>query len=459
MFGIDRVVQNTVGTEAYGSYFALLNLVLIFQIFLDLGIENYTRKEIAHEPKLANKHFSNFLALKIILIFIFILTLSISGLFLPQSKHEWRILVLLLINQSLANLIMYTRSNLGGLQLFKRESLVSVFDRLFMIIICGALLVLPKYNPSFKIEWFVLSQTTAYVLTLMISLYFVFQKTGLPRFKNTFKNYIPIIKKLRPYATLVLLMGLYYRIDSILLRFMLPDGKEQAGIFAHGFRILDFMSNYALIFSFILLPTFASMIRHKKDIAPLLRLASITLIIPSLAFLSAIVFYRYEAFELLYNDHITLSANTFIILIVSYLGMCFSYTYGALLTANGSMRGLNTMALIATILSITLNIILIPRYNVIGAAIANASAQGFTILFHYLYVRKKFGIPFNFILLGKTLLFVALSLATGYLVSHTDLNWILAIAIITSVSLVFSVAIGLIKLSGIKLLFQGGNLE
>ncbi len=459
VFGIDRVVQNTVGTETYGSYFALLNMVLIFQIILDLGIENFTRKEIAHKPERANIHFSNFLVLKFILIFFFILTLSISGLFLPQSKNEWRILVLLLVNQSLANLIMYTRSNLGGLQLFKKESLVSVFDRLFMIIICGALLILPRYKTVFKIEWFVFAQTTAYIITLVISFYFVIKKTGIPRFRNVLSNYMPVIKKLRPYATLVLLMGFYYRIDSILLRFLLPDGKEQAGIFAHGFRILDFMSNYALIFSFILLPTFASLIRNKKDIAQLLRLASITLIIPSLAFLSAIIFYRYEVFELLYKDHIQLSANTFLILIISYLGMCFSYTYGALLTANGSMQGLNTMAVIATIISIALNLLLIPRYKVIGAAIANASAQSFTILFHYLYVRKKFGIPLNLLVLAKTVVFLALSIGTAYLISKTNLNWILAIGTITLVSLGLSVAIGLIKVSGIKTLFQVGKLE
>ena len=38
ILGIDRPVQNIVGHEAYGTYFALFNLTLILNILLDMGI-------------------------------------------------------------------------------------------------------------------------------------------------------------------------------------------------------------------------------------------------------------------------------------------------------------------------------------------------------------------------------------------------------------------------------------
>jgi O-antigen/teichoic acid export membrane protein len=80
------VVQNTVGTDVYGTYFPLLNLVLIFQIFLDLGIDNFTRKEVAHNPGLTNRFLSQFLLLKFILMGIFILIFSTIGYFIPHSQ-------------------------------------------------------------------------------------------------------------------------------------------------------------------------------------------------------------------------------------------------------------------------------------------------------------------------------------------------------------------------------------
>jgi O-antigen/teichoic acid export membrane protein len=235
---------------------------------------------------------------------------------------------------------------------------------------------------------------------------------------------------------------------------LLPDGKEQAGIFAHGFRILDFMSNYALIFSFILLPLFSNMIRRKEEIAPLLRLASVVLIIPSLALLTGIAFYRYQIFGILYLTDIQLSANVFLVLIISYAGICISYTFGALLTANGNLKELNTMALIAVSASTILNIVLIPEYKVMGAAISNAIAQTFTIFYHVILVRKKFEVKIDFGLLAKIVVFICFIILLGWIISKSNLYWPLGCFMITAGGLLFSLLIKLFRLENLKTLFQ-----
>lgn len=454
VFGIDRTVQNTLGIEVYGSYFPLLNLVLIFQIFLDLGIENYTRKEIASSPQHTNQLFSNFIVLKLLLIIAFVFIFSVIGYFLPQGKNEFRLLLMLLANQSMVNFILYLRANMGGLQLFKSEGIISVFDRFLMVIICGTLLFVPRTQAIFKLEWFVLSQTVAYAITLIISLIIVLRRTGKVIINFKLSTYIPILKELAPFTLLSLLMAIYYRTDSIFLRYLVPDGKEQAGIYAHGFRILDFMSNYALIFSFILLPTFAKMIREKLPIGPLLRLAASVLIIPSVCLLAGLYFYRLEIFGLLYHEEIAVSANVFGILSISFIGICVSYTFGALLTANGNLKALNLMALFAVVISLFLNIVLIPKYKVMGAAIANATAQLFTIIFHVLIVKQKFSFKIRFIDLLKLFLLLILCFALGKTLKQTDLAWYFGILIITGVSLVFGVLVKLVDFKDIKLLLS-----
>ena len=173
VFGIDRVVQNTVGTINYGTYFPLFNLVLIFQIFLDLGIENFTRKELAHNPGLTNRLFSNFLTLKLLLIVVFILVFSSMGYLLPHGSEEWKLLIILLINQSMASFILFLRANMGGMHLFKAESLASVLDRFSMILICGTLLLIPLTKNHFKIQWFVYAQFWACLITVVFSLIIV----------------------------------------------------------------------------------------------------------------------------------------------------------------------------------------------------------------------------------------------------------------------------------------------
>jgi O-antigen/teichoic acid export membrane protein len=454
VFGIDRVVQNTVGTEVYGSYFPLLNLVLIFQIFLDLGIESFTRKEIAHNPGLTQRLFSRFLLIKIILLILFVVAFSIVGLILPHTATEFKILFLLLINQAMANFILYLRANIGGMQLFKTESIISVIDRFFMIVFVGLLLILPATKANFKIEWFVFSQTIAYFITLVISLIIILSRTGKIRFKLNFTAYLPILRQLWPYAVLTLLMAFYNRIDSVFLRYMLPDGSEQAGIYAHGYRLLDFMSNYALIFAIILLPMFSKMLRNKENISSLLRLSVISLIIPSIAFLVSVIFYRKDVFALLYHEHSTISADTFIFFAISFIGICISYTFGALLTANGNLRQLNIMAASAAVISTVSNLILIPEYKVLGAAAANAITQVYTIFFHILVAKRKFKLRFDNILVIKIIAFNAFSICCGYYISTTQIKWVTGIILITGFSFLFAVAIRLFSVSFLSVLFK-----
>src|ERR1051325_9325696 len=47
IFGIDRQVQNITGVAEYGSYFALLNLSIVFGFLLDWGLTNFINRELA----------------------------------------------------------------------------------------------------------------------------------------------------------------------------------------------------------------------------------------------------------------------------------------------------------------------------------------------------------------------------------------------------------------------------
>ncbi len=47
IFGIDRVVQNAVGKEAFGLYFAVFNFTFLLQIINDFGIHTFNNKHIS----------------------------------------------------------------------------------------------------------------------------------------------------------------------------------------------------------------------------------------------------------------------------------------------------------------------------------------------------------------------------------------------------------------------------
>jgi O-antigen/teichoic acid export membrane protein len=349
----------------------------------------------------------------------------------------------------MASFILYLRANLGGLQLFKTESIISVLDRTILILVVGYLLINPDTSSVFRIKWFVLTQTLAYSITLAISFFIVLKKVKYFKIDINFRQNLMIINRLKPYALLVLLMTVYYRVDSLLLVKLLPDGAEQAGIYAHAFRILDFMSNYALLFPILLLPIFSKTIHQKQRIDGLLSLSLILLLVPSISIICPAIFYRKDLFDLLYNEHIAVSADTFAILTISYLGTCISYTFGALLTANGNLRQLNIMSAIAVILSLLLNIILIPHFKVIGAAMANATAQLFSIIFHIVLASRNFKLKPNFLTLSKFLGFLLSVALSGYIFTVLQIPWMAGFILLIAIGMLIAFASRLINIRGI----------
>jgi O-antigen/teichoic acid export membrane protein len=449
VFGIDRVVQNRVGAEVYGSYIWVFNLALIFQILLDLGIENFVRKEISQHPHRVSNLLSNIFMLKVFLGIVYFVICFIVAIMMGIKTSAIPLLVVILINQFMASFILYLRANLGGLQLFRTESVISVLDRSIMILCVGALLFWPGEDTEFKIKWFVLSQTLAYVITLAINFYLVYKRADF--FKPAFNLYqiIPILNQLKPYALLVLLMSVYYRFDSVLLVKLLPDGEVQAGIYAHGFRILDFLSNYALLFPVLLLPIFAKTLHQKNKIDDLLKLSTLLLLVPSFSIIIPSLFYRYELFGLLYNEHITKSADAFVFLSISYFGICISYIFGALLTANGNLRQLNIMAGFAVFISLVCNLILIPRYKVVGASISNASAQIFTIIFHIVLAIKVFKLKAKIQTIIKLAIFIISIILMGFGLKYIEIFWMIKFILLFAFGMLFAFLSGLISIKGI----------
>lgn len=169
IFGIDRVVQNTVGAAEYGFYFALFNFSFLLNILLDLGITNFNNRNIAQHNHLLQKHLSGILALRLLLTAGFIIINLITAWIAGYLKDGGWMLMVLLLNQVLMSFILYLRSNIAGLHLFRIDSFISVLDRLIMIALCSILLWGGITDKKFQIEWFVWAQTFAYAITALFT--------------------------------------------------------------------------------------------------------------------------------------------------------------------------------------------------------------------------------------------------------------------------------------------------
>lgn len=455
VFGIDRTVQNIVGVNEYGFYFALFNFSVILNMLLDLGITNFNNRNIAQNSHLLNKYFSNIVVLKFLLgVIYFVVSIALAFLFGYSSK-QIGLLLFLVFNQFLLSFILYLRSNLSGLQLFKTDSIISILDRTIMIAICSILLWGNITDTAFKIKWFVFAQTAAYLLTATITFLIVLWHSGKIKIKFDFPFLLSVLKKSYPFAILAFLMGSYNRIDTIFLeRFA---SSKQAGIYAQAYRILDAASMLSLLFAGLLLPMFSKMIKEKKVLNQLIKLSFVLIIVPAIIIATSSFFYRKEVINLLYHSHIDNSATIFSVLMISFVFIAVNYIFGTLLTANGSLKQLNIIALISLVLNLVLNLILIPKYKALGAAYVNMFTQFFATSLQIAVTFRIFKLPLNPKLLLLLIAFTLISIFIGFVSYRLPYNWKINLCIMLFCSFLFAFVIRLLDIKKMYRIMKENN--
>jgi O-antigen/teichoic acid export membrane protein len=239
-----------------------------------------------------------------------------------------------------------------------------------------------------------------------------------------------ILKQSFPFAILVLLMTFYNRLDSVMLGAILPAGvgSEQAGIYAKAFRLLEAGNMIAYLFSVQLIPVFSRMIKHKENVEQLVKLSFILLVTPALVVSVGCFFYSSEISSII-NHGVTDSAVEFSILMLCFTAVSTTYIFGTLLTANGNLKQLNTMAIIGICINLILNFILIPHYQAIGSAISSLITQFFTAGIQIYFAYKIFKFKINVRLIIALLVFIVGIVIFNIFSRSFTSNWMINFAI------------------------------
>lgn len=425
IFGIDRVVQNQVGAEVYGTYFAVFNYSFLLSIILDFGINNFNNRAVSRNSKRSGEYLLNLMMLKLFLALIYFAFTFITALSTGYSELQMKMLLFLALNQILLSAILYFRSNIAALQLFKTDSIVSILDRLLTIVFCLALLYSAQFKSEFNIVWFIYAQTLALFITAAIAFLIVFQKTVLKIHLWKLKFTKLILLKSFPFALLALLMGIYYRIDGVMIERMLPDGAHEAGIYAASFRLLDALNMFGYLFATLLLPMFAGMIRRKENVNELVKFSSELMLVMAVIGGVNCYFFRNEIMHLLYHDSNAYWAEIFGWLMLNFIPMSSIYVFGTLLTAKGSLRILNYIALSGMIINVGLNLFLIPGYGALGATFATLITQFFVATVHIAAANRQFHFEYGWKGIFKMFAFTIICVGVLFLIKFSPYDWML----------------------------------
>jgi O-antigen/teichoic acid export membrane protein len=388
IFLVDIKMQNELGSGTYGIFQTMLSFTFLFSMFLDMGITNFMTRMIAQHPHMIYKYSNRLFTFRLILVVIYVVW-TVSLFFILQFPAEWLwVLGALIIHQISIITVNYVRAYTGGLLKFGLDAALSVSERSVYFILGGILMYSTLIEPI-NLGWFVLAFVGSSGVSLIIATFIYLKIVAFPKFQWDTDFFKAIFRQSYPYAILVILMMLTSRLDAVFIEKLHWDGTKQVSYYTQSFRLLDACWMFAVLFGSILLPVFSKLLKENGSTTGIMTTALNILFSGGVLMIAFTIGIKETMFDMLYKEANTYSYYTWVFHSITFIPMCFTVVFGTLLTANGSLRILNQIALLSLIVVCILNLVLVPFFGAIGAAIASLVAQSILGVLQYFVVRYK----------------------------------------------------------------------
>lgn len=387
IFFIDRQVQNTVGHEVYGSYFAALNLSYVLLFIADAGLSNAMNQKAASGQPV---HTALYLKLKIFLSLLYIIVICFVGWI--TNLDQWQLLFYVAGIQLLTSFFLFLRSLITANQFFITDAFFSVIDKILMILLCGGFIYYPLTFGSINLLLFLEIQLLCISLAVVAALFFVLKKQ---LFRSEIKeNIFFLLKTIAPFALIILLMSMHYRLDGFLLERLHVNGAYEAGIYASAYRLLDACNMAGYMAASFLVPFVA---RHQLDKTLLEEVIVDTrhgLLFFGIGVACFTVLFAPWIQQLLYHTNNSYNSGVIQLCIAVLPAYLFMHIYGSVLTATARLRSLLFILTISVLLNMLLNIVLIPSYGAVGCCIAALASHYFCAFACYIIATRSLLLSF-----------------------------------------------------------------
>lgn len=353
--------------------FGLLNYALaytaFFTIFVKLGLDQILIREVVKKPKLTNYIMGTAFGLKFLGSIIAVILLSLS-LYYLETDSLTKIIIFIISVGFIFNSVdvidfFYQSKILSRYVVIVRNSafLISAFFKVYLIIY--------EYN----VIYFAVINTLEFFLAGLF-LIIIYKKTGYKISKWRYSN--RLAKKLLlfswPLALSTFLIIIYTKVDQVMIGNMLNN--EQVGIYSIAVRLSEAWLFVPAIIISTLMPYFIKLRESNNNLYHIRLTQLYSLMFWMGVFISLLIYlFGQELILLLYGNEYKNAYLALVFNIWSSIAISQGLARGIWLIGENLQKYRLYNNIIGVILNIILNMILIPKYGIIGAAIATLATQ------------------------------------------------------------------------------------
>ncbi|RMD71418.1 MAG: hypothetical protein D6818_07870, partial [Bacteroidetes bacterium] len=250
-------------------------------------------------------------------------------------------------------------------------------DRLVLIALVGSMLWLLPFGKHFRVLWLVQAQVVSLSVAVAVVAAIVWRHLPKGGLRVRAALVRVVLRQSAPFALAVFLMTAYTRLDAVMLERLLPAGDYAAGVYASAYRLLDAANMAGALFAGLLLPMFSAMMGRGESVRALADLAFRLLMGVAVTTAVLCTLFRHELMHLLYTHATPEWGQVLGWLIWSFVATGGMYIYGTVLTAAGRLGSINRLFALSIALNFLANLLLIPPFGAVGAAVATVGTQAF----------------------------------------------------------------------------------
>ena len=376
LLGVDLGVQNAVGTAAYGRYAYWFSFAFLFGTVLDFGLQNYNAVTMSRQPDRIREQLPLTLSLKLALSALYVACVMAVAVAAGADGADLRLAFWIALTQVALSTWQLLRTNVAAQGKYAVNSLLSVADKAQLLLVIGTILLYPTLSPWITIERFVLLQLGALLTAIALTVYVMDTPAGQRWWRWETLELRQLARAAAPYALTLLLSSVAARVDVLMIEALLPDGFYATGVYAAGYRLLDALNMVSFLFATLLLPMLGGLAERGESVRPLLHQGLQYILILTIGAAAYLTFHASSVTALLYDDAEASWGPVLTALVWSGVGTGIMYIQGSYLLVRRRIRLINLIFVVASVANVALNLVLLPHYGVLGAAVATALTQG-----------------------------------------------------------------------------------
>ena len=429
--GSIKLVTNYIGPEGNGYYNTIITFLTFFITLGELGLFSVGVREISKHPEEKEKILGNILTIRFLTALLAVL-ISIAVVmfthYSPMIKYGVMVAALFPFFNLLSSIYdMYFQFKLD----MQKVALAEVISRIIAFLTILAAFV---FNLGFYVVVFSVSLNA---VSMFLIKWLYARKDIKINFKYDKKTINWILKASLPLGIVFIVNNIYFKLDTLILFYI--KGAAEVGIYAVAYRVLETTVFAASFLSYSMKPLLSTSVEDQKELSGrvvskglnFLLFMSLVITVASIPFAKSIIIF-------LSNSEFQAGAGALVILSLASILIYQNVLVTEVMIAKDMRKKMIFMSLTVLIFNFVSNVILIPKYSFIAAAWTTFASEVLLFSIGYYFIHQVLPIKIDFVRTFKLIFVALISIALGFILQSTGLNFLISLLTTVGFYLLFS---------------------